>query len=185
MEKALSLLPVLHFESQKNMDSTEKKLLRKIRLLVLFFIVALVVSGMTAFSLVTEMRMLSSFLGIDPHLPPADYSGLRYWIATVHKGVIHTNEHDPFILYGTDWLAFAHLVIAIAFIGLYREPVRNKWLIYWGMIACVSVFPLAFICGSIRGIPFYWQLIDSAFGLFGFIPLYLLHIWVKKLEKIQ
>ena len=167
------------------MNSTEKQLLRNIRLLVLFFIAALVVSGITAFPLVTEMRILSSFLGIDLDLPPTDYSGLRFWIATVSNGLININEHYPFMLYGTDWLAFAHLVIAVAFIGLYREPVRNKWLIYWGMIACVGVLPLAFICGNVREIPFYWQLIDCSFGVFGIIPLYLLHIWVKKLEKMQ
>jgi len=167
------------------MNTAEKKILRNIRLLVLFFIVALVVSGITAFPLVTEMRILSSFLGIDPNLPPTDYSGLRYWIATVNEGLINISKDYPFMLYGTDWLAFAHIVIAVAFIGLYHKPVRNKWLIYWGMIACAGVLPLALICGYIRDIPFYWQLIDSAFGIFGFIPLYLLHIWVKKLEQMQ
>ncbi|MDR0232038.1 MAG: hypothetical protein LBI82_07955 [Dysgonamonadaceae bacterium] len=167
------------------METTEKQLLRKIRFLVLFFIVALIVSGITAFPLVTEMKILTSFLGIDSNLPPADYSGLRFWIATVNEGLIRTSEQYPFMQYGSDWLAFAHLVIAVAFIGLYREPVRNKWLIYWGMIACAGILPLALICGYIRQIPFFWQMIDSAFGVFGFIPLYILHVWVKKLEEIQ
>jgi len=27
------------------------------------------------------------------------------------------------------------------------------------------------ICGAIRGIPFYWQIIDCSFGVFGAIPL--------------
>ncbi|MCL2649859.1 MAG: hypothetical protein FWD60_02385 [Candidatus Azobacteroides sp.] len=167
------------------MKTNEKQLLRKIRLLVLFFIAALVVSGITAFPLVTELKIMSSFLSIDGNLPPTAYSGLRYWIATVNEGLINVNEQYPFMAYGTDWLAFAHLVIAVAFIGLYRDPVRNKWLIYFGMIACAGIMPLAFICGSIRQIPFYWQLIDSSFGIFGFIPLYFLHIWVKKLEQIH
>jgi hypothetical protein len=167
------------------MNTTEQQLLRKIRLLVIFFITALVVSGITAFPLVTEIKILSSFLGIDSNLPLTSYSGLKYWIAAINEGLIHTGEQYPFILYGTDWLAFAHLVIAVAFIGLYREPVRNKWLIYFGMIACAGVLPLALICGSIRQIPFYWQLFDCSFGIFGFIPLYLLHVYVKKLEQTQ
>ncbi|GHT31959.1 hypothetical protein FACS189434_02690 [Bacteroidia bacterium] len=162
----------------------EKQLLRKIRLLVLFFIVALVASGVTAFPLVTELDILTSLLGIDGSLPPTAYSGLKYWIATVNEGLVHTNQQYPFILYGTDWLAFAHIVIAVAFIGLYREPVRNKWLIYFGMIACAGILPLALICGAVRGIPFYWQLIDCSFGIFGLIPLYLLHIYVRKLEQL-
>ena len=167
------------------MNTKEQQLLRKIRFLVIFFIVALVVSGITAFPLVAEMKFLSKLLGIDSNLPPTAYSGLKHWIATVTEGLIHTKEHYPFILYGTDWLAFAHIIIAVAFIGLYREPVRNKWLIYFGMIACAGILPLALICGNIRQIPFYWQLIDCAFGIFGLIPLYLLHVYVKKLEQLQ
>jgi hypothetical protein len=167
------------------MRQTEKQLLTKIRLLVVFFIVALVVSGITAFPLITELNILSSLLGIDGNLPPDTYSNLKYWIATVNKGLIDTNSQYPFILYGTDWLAFAHIIIAVAFIGLYREPVRNKWLIYFGMIACAGIIPLALICGAIREIPFYWRLIDCSFGIFGIIPLYFLHIFVKKLEQMQ
>jgi len=72
--------------------------------------------------------------------------------------------------YGTDWLAFGHLVIATAFIGPLRDPVRNKWIIDWGLIACVGVLPLALICGPLRGIPFYWRLIDCSFGFVGAIP---------------
>ena len=73
--------------------------------------------------------------------------------------------------YGTDWLAFAHLVIAVAFIGPLLDPVRNRWVITFGMIACVMVLPLALICGPIRGIPLYWQLIECSLGVFGIIPL--------------
>ena len=167
------------------MPPPQKQLLRKIRLLVLFFIAALVVSGVTAFPLAAELRILSAFLGIDSSLPPTAYSGLKHWIATVNEGITCIGEQYPFMLYGTDWLAFAHLVIAVAFVGLYREPVRNKWLIYFGMIACAGVLPLALICGTIREIPLYWQLIDCSFGIFGIIPLYLLHVWVRKLEQIQ
>jgi hypothetical protein len=161
----------------------EKQLVLKIRLLVVFFIVALVAAGLTAFPLETELKLASSVLKIDPNCPPEMYSGLRYWIAVVSEGLIQTNLHYPFLAYGTDWLAFAHLVIAVAFIGLYREPVRNKWIIYFGMISCAGIIPLALICGAIRDIPFYWRMIDCSFGIFGMIPLYLLHVYVKKLEK--
>ena len=161
----------------------ENELLRKIRLLAAFFIVALVLGGLTDFPLVAELHMLASWLGIDAQLPAETYTGLKYWIALVNKGLTNTNTLYPFLMYGTDWLAFAHIVIAVAFIGLYREPVRNKWIIYWGMIACVGIVPLALICGTIRGIPFYWQLIDCSFGIFGIIPLYFMHVYVKKLEN--
>jgi len=35
----------------------------------------------------------------------------------------------------------------------------------WGLIASVGIFFLALIAGPIRGIPFYWRLIDCSFGV--------------------
>jgi len=84
--------------------------------------------------------------------------------------------------YGTDWLAFAHLVIAVAFWGPLKDPVRNIWVIEFGMIACVLVIPLALIAGPIRGIPFFWQLVDCSFGVFGIIPLWLCRRDILRLE---
>jgi hypothetical protein len=103
----------------------------------------------------------------------------------VDAGPQETEAKYPFLFYGTDWLAFGHLVIAMAFIGPIRDPVRNIWVIEWGMAACVAVIPLALICGPIRGIPFYWQLIDCSFGVVGIVPLYLCHRWTKRIEDIR
>ena len=33
----------------------------------------------------------------------------------------------PLLAYGTDWLAFSHLVLAVVFLGAWRDPVRNRW----------------------------------------------------------
>ena len=93
-----------------------------------------------------------------------------------------TNARYPFLAYGTDWLAFAHLVIAIAFIGPFLDPVRNKWVITFGLIACAAVIPLALIAGAIRGIPFPWRLIDCSFGVFGSIPLMICRRSIEMLE---
>lgn len=162
----------------------EKRLLFIIRGLVVFFILALIASGITAFPLETELGILSNILGISPGSSPDSYQGLQYWIALVNEAITETNARFPFLAYGYDWLAFAHLVIAVAFVGVYTKPVRNIWIVRFGMIACIGVIPLALICGSIRGIPFYWQLIDCSFGVFGIIPLYILHKYIKKLEKL-
>ncbi|MBI3235712.1 MAG: hypothetical protein HYZ42_17030, partial [Bacteroidetes bacterium] len=102
----------------------------------------------------------------------------------IYTAVHNTNEQYPQLAYGTDWLAFAHIVIAVAFIGPLRDPLKNIWIIEFGMIACFMVFPLAFIAGPIRGIPFFWQLIDCSFGVFGFMLLYYCYRQIKKLEKI-
>lgn len=78
----------------------------------------------------------------------------------------------PWLAYGTDWLAFAHLVLAIFFIGPLIDPVRNVWVIRAGIIACMAVIPLALICGELRGIPIGWRMIDCSFGILGVLPLY-------------
>jgi hypothetical protein len=96
-----------------------------------------------------------------------------------------TNTKYPFLSYGTDWLAFAHLVIAVAFLGPLKNPVKNIWVIEFGIIACLMVFPLAFIAGAVRGIPFYWRLIDCSFGVLGLIPLVWCYKLIRKLEQIN
>jgi hypothetical protein len=94
----------------------------------------------------------------------------------VDHALADTNARYPFLAYGTDWLAFAHIVLAILFIGPFVDPIRNRWVITFGLIASVGVFLLALIAGPIRGIPLYWRLIDCSFGLVcGAISLLLLH----------
>jgi hypothetical protein len=89
----------------------------------------------------------------------------------------------PWYAYGTDWLAFGHIVIAMFFIGPWRNPVANAWVLKVGLVACAGVIPLALICGPIRGIPFYWRLIDCSFGFFGALPLiYCLKLTVRLRE---
>ena len=67
------------------------------------------------------------------------------------------NDGNGFVFYGTDWLAFGHIVIAVCFAGVIRDPIKNIWVVEFGMISCVLVIPLALICGHIRGIPFFWR----------------------------
>jgi hypothetical protein len=108
---------------------------------------------------------------------------LGVWISKVQIGLIETDKNFPFILYGTDWLAFAHIVIAIAFWGPLVDPVKNKWVVQFGLIACLSIFPLALICGPIRHIPFYWRLIDCSFGIVGALPLLLALKYIREVER--
>ncbi len=161
----------------------QKKLLLKIRLVTLFFIAALVLSGITAFPVEAELRLLMQFLNIEGQ-NPENMNGLQRWLVFVYEGVSITNVQFPFISYGFDWLAFAHLAIAVAFTGLYREPVRNKWLVTWAMICCMGIIPLALIGGEIRQIPFFWRLIDCSFGVFGMVPLIYLRKLILRLERI-
>lgn len=143
----------------------------KYRLVLSAFILGLVLSGVTAFPLASETRLLASWFGINASLPPEHYSGAAFWLATVDRGLHQTYGAYPWMAYGTDWLAFAHIAIAVYFIGPLIKPLKNEWVIYAGLIGCVLVLPLAVVCGPLRGIPFYWRLIDCGFGIFGAIPL--------------
>jgi hypothetical protein len=153
---------------------TSERRLRRIRLWLAVFIVGLVLSGVTAFPLTWELGLLVRWFGQGDN-------ALAEWLRTVHTGLVETDKHYPFLAYGTDWLAFAHLVIAVAFIGPWRDPVKNIWVIEFGLIACVMVLPLALIAGPLRGIPFGWRLIDCAFGVFGAIPLGIIRQEIRQL----
>ena len=154
-------------------------LLFKYRVLLAGFIVGVVLAGATAFPLTWEIAHLARWLGNAPIQVP----GLTVWVAKVSAGLIETDAKFPFLAYGTDWLAFAHLMIAVAYIGPYREPARNRWVLEWGLICCAGVIPLAIICGPIRGIPWGWTLVDCAFSLVGAPVLWILWRWSKELEK--
>ena len=161
-------VPIKHIE----------KLRRRIKLFLVFFIIALCLSGMTAFPL--EMQLRIGYQWLEVH---EGNSALGAWIKRVYAGISQTNRQFPFIAYGTDWLGFAHIVIAVAFVGPLRDPVRNIWVIEFGLIAAVAVIPMAIVAGEVRGIPVIWRLIDCMFGVVG--ALVLLHCYrdTKLLEK--
>ncbi|MEU5092525.1 hypothetical protein [Streptomyces sp. NPDC021356] len=162
--------------------SDRAALLKGIRVRLVVFVVCLALSGATAFPLVHELHWAESALralSVPEHLP-----ALMGWTERVRRGLDTADADYPFLLYGTDWLAFAHLVIAVAFYGPYRDPVRNIWVVEFGMIACVGIVPLALVCGPLRGIPFWWTLIDMSFGVFGVIPLYGVRRRIKRLEAL-
>lgn len=154
------------------MDTQQgKRLVRAYRISLVCFMGGLVLSGVTAFPLLWEMETLTRLLGIAPDTDPQTLSGMAQWLVFVHQGLRHTYREYPFLAYGTDWLGFAHIVIAVFFIGPLREPTRYPWTLVSGMIACVLVLPLALICGPLRGIPLFWILIDCTFGIVGVLPL--------------
>jgi len=163
----------------------KSELLRKrIRFVLLFFVVALVVSGITAFPLKWEVDILLMLLGPGTFMASL-WPALSEWIGTVHQGITAVDAQYPFMFYGTDWLAFAHIGIAIAFLGPLRDPVRHVWIVEWGMILCLLVIPLALICGPLRGIPVFWRFFDCAFGAFGIVPLWLARRDIRQLTEIE
>jgi hypothetical protein len=160
-------------------------LLCRIRILLWIFIVGLVISGATAIPLETEVKLLTRVITVSGGSDAEHESGLAQWLTTVRDGLVETNARYPFMAYGTDWLAFGHFVIATAFIGPLRRPVRNIWVIEFGMIACALVVPFALGMGAVRGIPLGWRLIDCSFGVFGIVPLWLCRRYVQELARLE
>ncbi len=162
----------------------DQMLRQRVRVLLWFFVVALAISGLTAIPLQWEVGILQQIFGegtFTARLWPA----LGQWISLVHRGLTETDLAYPFIAYGTDWLAFGHIAIALAFLGPLRDPVKNVWVVEFAMIACILVVPWALIFGPIRGIPFLWRLLDCSFGVFGIIPLWLVRNDIRRLAVLE
>lgn len=145
--------------------------LLRFRIVLGFFIFGLLVSGITAFPLLHELKLLTNWLGLSGEMSAQGHTGLSYWILTVRFGLEDMYGSYPWIAYGTDWLAFGHIMIALFFVNPWVKPHESRANLTAGMVACILVIPLALICGPIRGVPFYWQLIDCSFGVVGIIPL--------------
>jgi hypothetical protein len=156
------------------------RLEKQIRLHLLLFIAGLVISGLTAFPIEWQLQYAHELI--------SQYrwdNVLTRWLELAYQGVRETNTTYQFISYGTDWLGFAHLIIAVAFVGPLKDPVRNIWVIEFGLAACFTILPFAFVSGEIRGIPVFWRLIDCLFGIVGGLILWSCYVKIQVLEKIK
>ncbi len=70
------------------------KLITKIRLLILFFIIALILSGVTAFPVETELRWLLN----QPALVP---TFAEQWLKDVYAALVETNAKYPMLAMGS------------------------------------------------------------------------------------
>lgn len=162
--------------------SREQILHRRIKWLTWFFIVGLVISGATAIPLLSELKLLTSWFGLEGQTSATATSEFGRWLLIANEALLDTAAKHPMLFYGTDWLAFGHFVIAVVFVGALRDPVRNRWLFDFGLIACAMVIPFALIFGAVRDIPFWWRLIDCSFGVLGAIPLWWCRKWASEIE---
>jgi hypothetical protein len=143
----------------------------RIRALLLFFMIGLILSGLSAVPLQWEVDILKHLFG-SGSLVSGFFPALSVWMDRVYQGVKNGYGQYPFLAYGTDWLAFGHVAIALAFIGPLRQPFKNLWVVEFGMIVCLLVIPWTLIFGLLRGIPIFWMLTDMSFGVLGIIPLW-------------
>jgi hypothetical protein len=155
----------------------QNNILKQVRRLLLLFMICLFLSGLTAIPIGPELSWLLFVV-------PKETS-IHDWLFKVFVAYKQVNADHLFLLYGYDWLAFAHFLLAILFIGPYRDPVKNIWVVQFGLIACVLIFPCALIAGHFRGIPAGWQLIDCSFGVVGGLLLWAVYKKIKVLAVLQ
>ena len=99
---------------------------RRIKILLIFFICALAASGLTAIPLQWELKIIMPLFG-DGSIFGNLFPAFADWLERINEGVQNGYGQYPFLAYGTDWLAFGHVAIAITFIGVLRDPVKNIW----------------------------------------------------------
>lgn len=129
----------------------------------------LFMSGVTVWPAVPELKMAVRTIWGDGE--PAGV--LHSFVLQTIEGLESVEASYSFMLYAHDWLAFAHIVLAILFAGAIRDPVRNVWIVQCGLIMCALVPVLAGICIPIRGLPLFWFWIDAAFAPAAALPLWI------------
>lgn len=148
---------------------------KKIRMALLLTIAGLIASGLSAIPLKTELNFVLQFREQLPVL-------LVEWFDKVNLAITETSEKYPLVLYGYDWLGFAHVLIALAFIGPLLDPVKNQWVVIWGMMASALTIAMALVAERFRDIPFFWSLIDAAIGAGAFLILWICNTWINQLK---
>lgn len=111
------------------------------------------------------------------------WPAMASWLSLVQEALSETYAAYPFLAYGFDWLAFGHFIIAIPFLIAVRNPLRNTWVVQFGIAACLLVLPHALIFGAIRGIPIFWRLVDTLFGIGGLILLLIIRGRLRLLQR--
>ena len=120
-------------------------------------------------------------------IPGSDLTGTAVYdyLLREHTARAAAYTLSPTLAYSTDWLAFALILFAILFLGPFRDPIRNQWVIRFGLIACLGIVPLAFIAGPLRSVPVLWRLLDCFIAALCAIPLMLCRHYLHLLEHLD
>jgi hypothetical protein len=152
-----------------------------IRIWLVFFSTALIISGVTAIFAREGLRFLSPLFSQGSALK-IFWPSMAEWLSHVYQAIEETYDKYPFLAYGYDWLAFGHFIIAIPFIMAVGDPRSYSWVITYGIIACLLVIPFALVFGAVRSIPLFWRVVDTLFGIGGLFVLLILRKQLRILD---
>jgi hypothetical protein len=152
--------------------------LRRAKVMLGIVVFGLLVSAITIWPAIPGLKMAVRIVWGE-----AEATGVIHgFILQVIAGLKVMEAHYPFMLYAHDWLAFAHIALAILFAGAIRDPVRNKWIVQCGLIMCALIPVLAGICIPLRGIPLVWFWVDFSFAPAAALPLWIALRDIKRAE---
>ncbi len=143
--------------------------LRRAKWMLAIVAFGLLAAGVTVWPAVWELKTAVRLVWGDA----APTGAVHRFLLEVILAIESVKAEHPFLLYAGDWLAFAHIVLAILFAGAVRDPVRNVWIVQCGLIMCLGVPILAGVCIPLRGLPWQWFLVDSAFAPAAALPLWI------------
>ncbi len=161
--------------------ASRKKTLACIRVCLGLFFVGILFGLHTVVFVRAETTWMADLLGrgtfVDERWP-----AVAAWFEHLHIAFATTYTTYPVIAYCMDWLGYACVVLAVLMIGAIKDPVRNLWIVQAFMIGCAIAFLMPLVMGPLRGIPLFWRLIDSSFGLVGFVLSGLAYRLIRRLE---
>jgi hypothetical protein len=155
------------------------KSMRRAKWMLGIVAVGLFLSGVTVWPAVPELKAAEHIAWGDDQ--PTGVIGS--FVSEAVEGLEQTGTDYSFMLYAHDWLAFAHIMLAIMFAGATRDPVRNKWIVQSGLVMCLLIPVLAGVCIPIRGLPWPWFFIDAAFGVIAGVLLGIAYRDIRRQEK--
>ena len=154
--------------------------MRRAKWMIAIVALGLLVSGVTVWPAVPELE-LAQEIAWGGERGEGDIAG---FVDEAIEGLQSTEEQYPFLLYAHDWLAFAHIVLALLFAGAIRDPVRNKWIVQCGLVMCVLIPVLAGVGIPVRGLPWQWFFIDTAFGVVAGVLLGVAYRDIGRAERL-
>jgi len=153
--------------------------LRRAKWMMAIVAFGLFVSGVTIWPVVWELKT-----AVQVVWGGGEATGVIHrFVLQAIEGIEAMQAKYPFMLYGYDWLAFAHVGLAILFAGALRDPIRNVWVVQFGLIMCALVPVLGGVCIPLRGIPFHWFWIDFVFAPCAAVPLWIALRDIRRVER--
>ncbi len=161
--------------------ASRKRTLACIRVCLSLFFVGLVFGLHTVVFVRAETTWMADRFGRGTFVEER-WPTVAAWFEHLHIAFATTYTTYPVIAYCMDWLGYACIVLAVLMVGAIKDPVRNIWIVQAFMVGCTIAFVMPLVMGPLRGIPLFWRLIDSSFGLVGFFLLLLPYRLIRGLE---